>query len=365
MAEQPVINFAHTFDIPGSAITDFIRDNWLRETLLSDEAFYQWQFRDPVANNGKDYSVLMVSGGEVVGFMGLHKRPFIGKNKMLNGAELTTWIIREDFQGKGLARPMLQFIKDNFDIAFGANITKAALSVYLRTGYGYIKEVPRTVKIYNYANAAVLGDISAVIRKAFPCPAAGEDTARLTAYSITDFDKVAGNGHQEGYIRSAEHLQWRFRHPVYDYRIISLTQSSARNCYVIYRIEQVEGAAIMIVADILYDGAPGDIDFSGLDAFARDANIDMIEFYTTHSALLLALRRHGFLSLADLSEFIDIAYLYNPLEIKKSRTYSFIYYIKDYEESGVTDLGSLYLSKADCDLDRPNHAYLEKIKNSH
>lgn len=52
-------------------------------------------------------------------------------------------------------------------------------------------------------------------------------------------------------------------------------------------------------------------------------------------------------------DFVDIPYLYNPLENKITKSYSLIYFGKLIN----------YITKSDCDLDRPNNFYLEKMGN--
>jgi len=356
MAQKVLIDFACNLDFSSEEIQNFIKNNWLRETLLSDKEFYAWQFEAPVKNDHQDNVILAIYESKIVGFLGLYKRDFILRDNLLNGAELTTWIIKEEYQKKGFAKPMLEYVKDNFDIVYGANITTDALKVYLRLGFHYINEVPRLLKIYDYTKVSTLGKFDPLIKKIYK-----NKDFNYIKYTHIDFSDMKNVKINNGFSRSSENLQWRYKsHPIYNYKVLMSDDHQDEPYYIIYRIENVNNVKVMIITDILTSNKH-DINLSVIDSYTLDNQIDMIEFYSTNTKLNALLYSYGFIPLKDLKEFIDIAYLYNPIELKKSKSYSLIYYTKDKYLLDCLNSDLLYITKSDCDLDRPNHEYLKKI----
>lgn len=354
MSRHAVVDFACNLNLTVDQVTDFIGANWLRPTILSDRDFYRWQFLDPVGNGGSDHCVVAMVDGQIVGYLGLNKRLFNAGGKLLNGAELTTWIVKEESRGTGVAKGMLELIKSNFDIAYGANITKDAVRAYIRMGFQFIREVPRLLRIYDFDKMAALGTLDAVIPKVYKVPARQPVAGSFASVDIADI----GGAWPDRFDRSGGNLLWRYKnHPIYRYEAIRLPSEVT----VIYRIEEVASVRIMIPADILCTALPGPSVVEGLDDFARANGIDLIDYFSTNSALNAALVEAGFISCLDLRDFVDLAYLYNPLEVKSSKSYSLISYLSDRIARDGLDINNLHITKADCDLDRPNPAYLEKI----
>lgn len=355
MSRQAIVDFACNLDLSVDRVTDFIGANWLRPTILSDPDFYRWQFIDPVDGKGRDYCVVALLDDEIVGFLGLNKRMFNGGGRMLNGAELTTWIVKEGARGTGVAKAMLDLVKRNFDIAYGANITKDAVRAYIRMGFNFIREVPRLLRIYDFNKVTALGTIDAVIPKVYKVtPAHSQAQQSFAAIDIAEI----GGAWADRFDRSRDHLVWRYKnHPVYRYEALRIGEDTT----LIYRIEDVAGVRIMIPTDFLCSEFPTAAVINALDDFARSQDIDLIDFFSTNSALNAALVKVGFIPCLDLRDFVDLAYLYNPLEVKSSKSYSLISYLSDTVSQSGLDIHNLHITKADCDLDRPNPTYLEKI----
>ncbi|KQS89474.1 MULTISPECIES: GNAT family N-acetyltransferase [unclassified Rhizobium] len=355
MSRQATVDFACNLDLSVERVTDFIGANWLRPTILSDPDFYRWQFVDPVGGKGKDHCVVALLDGEIVGFLGLNKRTFNAGGRNLNGAELTTWIVKEEARGTGVAKAMLDLVKRNFDIAYGANITKDAVRAYIRMGFKFIREVPRLLRIYDFNKVTALGTMDAVIPKVFKVASAHSEAS--LPFSAVDIAKIDG-AWQDRFDRSHANLAWRYaNHPVYRYQALRIGEDTT----FIYRIEEVAGVRIMIPTDILCSELPTSPVVAALDYFARSEDIDLIDFFSTNGAMNAALTRAGFIPCLDLRDFVDLAYLYNPLEVKSSKSYSLISYLDESISLSGLDIHSLHITKADCDLDRPNPTYLEKI----
>lgn len=357
MNNSIVIDFAYKLEFTTSEITEFISKNWLRQTLLSNNSFYEWQFKQPVDNKSLDYSILVISENKIVGFLGLNKRTFFLNRGKLNGAELTTWIINEEYRKKGLAKPMLQFIQNNFDVAYGANITIDALKVYLRLGFYFIKEIDRVFKILSFDKIKKIGVVEPTIRKIFK-----NTPIKKTSYKLIDYNSVVINKKfYSGFDRSIEHLEWRYKkHPYYEYKFLEV-YNETEGIYVVFRTENInEEIKVMIVTDV-FTSCEKSFDLSGIEEYAINNNIDFIEFYSTSSFHISNFVLNGYINAKELKDFVDIPYLYNPLENKITKSYSLIYFGKNEYIDKLINYNNIYITKSDCDLDRPNNFYLEKM----
>ena len=139
--------FASDLNISASRVQEFYRANWQRKIALSDAAFYDWQFMSPPSHDGRDKCVIALIDGEIVGAMGLTERPFHFSDQVCTGAELTTWVVDKAFKGGGSGARILLFIKDQYDVLIGMGISGDALPIYMRSGFRYLKSIPRFLKI--------------------------------------------------------------------------------------------------------------------------------------------------------------------------------------------------------------------------
>lgn len=352
MIKDIKIDFAYKTQFSINDIIVFIEKNWIRKTLLSQNKFYQWQFK----SNMIDSSILAVHNNNIVGFMGLNKRSFFLEEEELDGAELTTWIINNNYRNKGLAKLMIEFIKLNFDVAYGANITPEALKVYLRLGFYFVKEIDRVVKILSYNKVEKIAYLAPTVKKVF-------DNKKLINgnYRLISFESIELTGYAyNGFNRSSSYLNWRYvQHPYYDYKALELLNLN-EIIYIIFRLENInKEIKSMIITDVLGDSK--NFDLSGIEKYAIDNGVDLIEFYSTSSYIISKFVLNKYIHSRDLRDFIDVPYLYNPLEKTASKSYSLIYFGKDKYLSKLVNYGNIYITKQDCDLDRPNDYYLEKV----
>ena len=91
----------------GIAVEDlcsFYGDNWKRRIALEVPSFYRWQFMKAPRNAGQDRCCVAVAGSEILGVMGLNERPFLLDGVAREGAELTTWVVKKEAQGRGLGK---------------------------------------------------------------------------------------------------------------------------------------------------------------------------------------------------------------------------------------------------------------------
>jgi GNAT superfamily N-acetyltransferase len=355
MTRKTVIDFAYRQGLSVEQVSQFVGENWLRPTILSNVDFYHWQFVQPFDGGDRDHCVVALVDGEIAGFLGLNKRRFDLDDEPVEGAELTTWIVKEKFRGTGIAGRMLEFVKSNFEIAVGANITKDAVGPYIRAGYRFLREVPRLLRVYEFDKLHPLGPIDTNIRKAYG--ARPDRSPTVPTFSRIDFSEIDGSWPRR-FARSRGNLLWRYaRHPVFQYHALQLGSSDT----IIYRIQNVAGVNVMIVLEVLCSDRPH-VDFiKALDCFALSEGIDLVEFFSTDVWLNERLVGLGFIPCLDLRDFIDLAFLYNPLERRSAKSYSLILHIGDTLVSRGFGLDSIHVTKGDSDMDRPTPSSLTGV----
>ena len=135
--------------VSSESVCEYYANNWQRKIALGIFSFYKWQFCLPPENLGKDCCCVAVdNNGEILSVIGLNKRSFYLNGKLLNGAELTTWIVSEKARGKGIGGKILKFLKGRYDILAGMGISEAAIPLYLKNGFRFMRYIPRFVRVY-------------------------------------------------------------------------------------------------------------------------------------------------------------------------------------------------------------------------
>jgi GNAT superfamily N-acetyltransferase len=138
----------HESEIDYQDIFRFMKENWTRPVLLSDEKFVRWQFEQNPDDRGKNPSLIVLDpGGAVMGFLGLSHRPFYVAGVQRKGVELTTWILSDKLRGYGIGKAMMNEVIGENDIAMGMGISDMALPIYLGLGFRYLRAIPRFYKI--------------------------------------------------------------------------------------------------------------------------------------------------------------------------------------------------------------------------
>lgn len=81
------IGTASSLGIDNAQLRAFIGENWHRQTALTVEEFYEWQFTASTDNAGIDKTVFVSDrSGNIHGFCGLNDREFILEGQSFKGA---------------------------------------------------------------------------------------------------------------------------------------------------------------------------------------------------------------------------------------------------------------------------------------
>ncbi len=147
------VQSAYKIKISPKEIQKFYENFWKRKIALSVDEFYQWQFIQTPGTNGMDHCCVAIDERQnIVGVMGVTPRPFHLNGQKITGAELTTWLVHPDYQSKGAGAYILEFLQQQYDMLIGMGITDMAIPLYCRSGFRYLKGIPRYIKVLNWEN---------------------------------------------------------------------------------------------------------------------------------------------------------------------------------------------------------------------
>jgi hypothetical protein len=351
------VGFADELGINSSQIMEFYKKHWQRKIALSDREFHTWQFENAPSNKGANSCVVALHDHVLVGVMGLNKRKFYASDQSHDGAELTTWVVDYKVRGSGAGAKILNYITSNFEVLFGMGISEDALPIYIRSGFHYLRYIPRYIYVVDATKILAVSDHAAyaprLVRNA------SSELSKSEAKKIFWKDQshppyIEGNH----FSRSVEDLIWRYdNHPYFEYDTFKITSVEGNIGYVVLREEITDDIKILHVIDILgpestFDGS---IDF--VESYAKERGFWAVDAYSTLSRLNKHFNHRSWLSSVD-SSFINVPHLFHPIEVRNPATTSLIYWAKDLNLNFL-NIWDLYLTKQDCDLDRPTMNFIQ------
>lgn len=358
-ASDFAVGSAYDLGVGDDQIRRFWDKHWPRSVAITLPTFYDWQFKQPPSNGGKDAVVVALLDGEIYGALGLNEHAFELAGVPRTCAVLTTWILAPEAKGRGLGQRIIHDVQRRYDAIIGSGISEAALSIYLQSGIGYMKYMPRYFRIFDveavrpHARITPLGE-KLVANRLQRGPSTSARAVQVTAAALADIAgaSLAGRHHCA---RDAAQLHWRYDdHPVFTYESFQVGDAAG----VILRRDQVGEMKFAHVVDVFAADDPIADVLGFIDTYARNHGLAAVDFSCTLSSLIAPLGAHGWFSSVDepMFQFLN---LFHPPELRDSQTTSLIYWAKD-AQAKMADMSNLYLVKGDADMDRPTIAYYEE-----
>ena len=350
------IGFAYELGVSAEQIMEFYKNHWRREIALSNREFHKWQFENTVENKLGNSCVVALNEDGLVGVMGLNKRKFHLSEQCLNGAELTTWVVDQKIKGFGAGARILNYITSNFEVLFGMGISEDALPIYIRSGFRYLRYIPRFIHVIDAKNILGVSNHASyapkLIRNSSAKPS-NLDVKKVFWKNQAYAPHVEGNH----FSRSVKDLIWRYdEHPYFKYKSFKFKSSNGKIGYVVLREEITDKIKIVHIIDILGPKSCFEEAIKFVEFYAKDKEFWAIDVYSTLSSLNKYFNHRSWLSAVD-SSFINIPHLFHPLEVRNPATTSLIYWAKK-PKLDFFNVCDLYISKQDCDLDRPTMSVL-------
>ncbi|MGE5490530.1 MAG: hypothetical protein ACM31P_04520 [Actinomycetota bacterium] len=347
-------------NLDSARVPGFYAANWQRKIALSNEEFYRWQFMSLPRAPGIDSCVVAYDPERdaIAGVMGLNPRPFHLGGKVVNGAELTTWVVAEAYRSTGAGAKILGHIQSSYDALIGMGISAMALPVYMRSGFRYLAAIPRFVRVYDFDAVSAVAVVDSVAKK---LARQWQDNTLPVPYSVRegigdDVDALFGRlaSRYNLYARDAGHLRWRYeQHPIFRYRVFVVRpDAGAGAALVVLRQETaVSGLNLFHVTDCIGDEDAMPAAFAFIDDFCRQEGAHVADFYCTAARVSKYPLSSGWFSTVDDGCF-KFPHLFHPVEVRTPATTSLIYWAReDFTE--MCDFSRLYVTKQDADFDRP------------
>jgi len=353
-----IVSAAHEIQLATNQAEAFFESHWPRKICLADPVFSEWQFSAPPIAGGNNHSMVAFDTHtrDIVGIMGLNPRPFYFRGDKVQGAELTSWVVAPSQRGTGVGARIIAEIQNRYQVLIGMGISSMALPIYRRSGFRYIRAIPRFIRVINEDTTSTFGSISSLGKKL-------QNRITPLRYKYSERDISFEDGLFERmhktfslFDRGPEHLAWRYtNHPSFTYntRIIACDGGEA---LVVYRIEDaVSGLRVMHIMDCIGDSNAMSAALSYIEDLAISENVDFIDSYSTSACLNRFYLAHEWSSIID-DDAVQVPHLFHPVELRNPPTTSLIYWAKE-RMLDMADLGHLYVSKQDADLDRPVPLY--------
>ncbi|MCW6569866.1 GNAT family N-acetyltransferase [Yersinia ruckeri] len=338
------------FGISSRDVCNFYSENWPRKIALSEDKFYNWQFVNNSSNFGVDECCVAVTDDEIIGVMGLNSRDFYLSGKKKKGAELTTWVVSEKHRNKGSGPSMISYLKNTYEVMTGMGISLAALPVYLRSGFRYIKSIPRHVHVINWDAIENFVEGAPLAKKY----ARGQFISHKYKSGNVDDDFIDGintslSSRYNFFSRSSADVRWRYdQHPYFNYHTYSVND----NCHATVRIDRdIDGFVMAHCVDIFGDESSFASAVTSAIEYANAHGADAIDFFSTNATLNATMSAMGLFSTLD-HDFFKFPHLFHPVEIRSPATTSLIVWSKN-ELCGMLDVSMLHITKQDADFDRP------------
>ncbi len=340
----------------------FFADNWKRRIALEVPSFYRWQFMAPPRNGGHDGCCVAVEGGDILGVMGLNERPFLLDGVEREGAELTTWVVNRKAQGRGLGKRIITYLQERYEVLLGMGITDAALPLYRASGFGYMRQIPRFVRVFDAEAIAPYAQMdrlaTSLIRKYRDLERAEYKAEPKPARELAG----VGAGMESGFnhfLRDGDHLRWRYEnHPVFSYEAYEV-RGEGSGAGVVFRADEVEDMRIVHVMDCFGDNADIPAVLTFIDDYCREVGAHVVDFYCTSAHVSRHFRARGWFSIQD-DECFRFIHLFHPPELREPPTTSLVYWSRDHMPS-LMAADRLYVTKQDLDLDRPTAETYKKL----
>ncbi|MDP6781704.1 MAG: GNAT family N-acetyltransferase [Alphaproteobacteria bacterium] len=343
----------------------FYGDNWKRRIALEVPSFYRWQFMEAPRNGGHDRCCVVVDGGDILGVMGLNERPFLLDGTERQAAELTTWVVKKEAQGRGLGKRIIAYLQDRYEVLLGMGITSAALPLYRTSGFSYMRQIPRFVRVFDAEAIAPYAQMDrlakSLIRK-YRDPERAEYKAQ--AKPARDLAAIAAGMESRfnHFLRDGDHLRWRYEdHPVFSYQAFEV-RGEGSGASVVFRTDEVEGMRIVHVMDCFGDDADMSAVLTFIDDYCREAGAHVVDFYCTSGHVSRHFRARGWFSVQD-DECFRFIHLFHPPELREPPTTSLVYWTRR-DMLSLMDSDQLYVTKQDLDLDRPTALTYETLETA-
>jgi len=347
--------------VDAAAVARFLEAHWQRRVALSSTRFFDWQFAHPPASEGRNRCLVVLDRHEAIqGFMGVTPREFWLDGRRVAGAELTTWVLSEATRGLGLGKAIVRTLQQRYDAIIGMGISDSALPIYAAHGLKYMRYLPRYVRVFDADRVAPISRLEPLgerlIRQSPPPIDVRFDAS---AVSFEDGGDLAERTHQRFNAggRNVTYLRWRYsEHPVYAYEAFRI-HCDAGEAAIVVRVDDVGALRVLHAVDFLGDVAAVPATLAFLEQLGLERSIALADFYCSADPIGHQLWSRGWFSAVD-DYHTQVPNWFYPIDMRTPPTTSLILWARD-DVGALLDRSRAYITKGDCDMDRPTLHYYE------
>jgi GNAT superfamily N-acetyltransferase len=348
--------------LDAASVGAFIEQHWARKVALSVPRFFDWQFRGAPPETGRNRCLVVVGPRDRLhGFMGVTARSFHLDGRRRLGAELTTWVIDESLRGLGLGKAIVRRLQQSYHAIIGMGISDSALPVYATHGFKYMRYLPRYVRIFDADRVAPISQLDPLgermIRREpqtshakFEAEPIGfRDAAALAEPLYLKFNCT---------VRDADYLAWRYQdHPFFRYEAFRVGDGRGDAALVV-RIDEKGDLRVAHVVDFLGAETSVPAALAFLESLCRERGVALADFYCSADPIGHQFWSHGWFSSVD-DFYLQVPNWFYPIDMRTPPTTSLILWARD-DVGALIDRSRIYITKGDCDMDRPTLVYLEE-----
>lgn len=340
-------------------LAEFVRKRFHEKYVLSDENFFQWQYRrNPYLDDFAFF--LLEQDKKLYGYIGLAPLDYKIGSQTARLNMYANLLVDERARSLGLGTLLIKRAMAAGSPAGICGYTPQSFPIYQKLGHWRaLGNFYRYIYIFNQDKVEKLLPehiaLSHISRPLAP------DDDGLSFAPITKFDAAFDafwRNIRNRYVVTAErtsaYLNWRYAaHPYLKYEMRVAKRSQEIIGFIIYRIERVADFAIARIVDFV--SAP-DAEAEILRAFAAEVapGVDLIDFMFSGQYYHEALKQLGFFDVYGTA-FEHLPMYFNPISYSKNYI-NFCVWL----EHGTLDKNifynhnNWYLTRGDGDQDRPN-----------
>jgi hypothetical protein len=347
-------------------IQGFLDAHWKRGHVLARDAeLLRWQHRSPRGPDALEIVTARDADGALLGLLGIVAGDVTVRGARRPAAWLTTWIVPPEHRHRQVGLRLLRHVLRNDDTlvgTLGGNEITQRLLGGLR--FAVSASVPRWTRP---VDAGALERLLA----AGPRPTSGRRVppraAAPAGVEVRELDPAAWDAawlrdwapRLVATWRDAAHLRWRYlEHPRLRYEVRTAAEPGGGLGLLVYRVIDVADAGVRVVRVLDLLAEPGGVAGPALldhvlDRAERE-RAAFAELWCTSTRVAAPLEAAGFTREDAVEE--PLPALFSPLDFRRPRLSAAVRAPIDLVADSTALLGDadVYLTRADCDQDRPN-----------
>lgn len=347
--------------VDSKAVGRFIEGHWQKRVALSSARFFDWQFSESPGGAGRNRCLVLLDDDDSIhGFMGVTPREFALDGNRIAGAELTTWILSEAVRGLGLGKAIVRKLQRSYGAIIGMGISESALPIYATHGFKYMRHLPRYVRVFDAERVAPISKLEPLGERLIrETPARIDVRFQASDIGFTEAAELGAALHRSFNcaVRDADYLGWRYAdHPFYRYEAFRVAHDQGQAAVVI-RVDDVGELRVLHVVDLLGTGVDVPAVLCFLEEIGRERDVALADFYCSADPIGHQFWSHGWFSCVD-DFHTQVPNWFYPIDMRIPPTTSLILWARD-DVGALLDRSRVYITKGDCDMDRPTMHYFE------